>query len=75
MKTLKDLELKAWYRLLKVVYLLAFIFVLVIYNFVSYADKPTKSNYAEIDKNKTKIICLLGNTRFIEPSAELIDSI
>ena len=52
MKTLKDLNTKIWYRLLKVLYLVFLFWVLIIGILLSIFEE-----WVSIDKNETKIIC------------------
>ena len=51
-KTLSHLNSKAWYRLLKVAFIVAFVIVLASYNFFVFSGGIKK-----VDQNKTTIKC------------------
>jgi len=59
MKTLKELNLKWWYRLLKVVYTVSFLIFISIVFWVSW-DKTTPKKI--VDNDKTLLVCDSGKT-------------
>lgn len=59
-KTLKYLNQKAWYRLLKVIYVLSFLIIFFIGVVGIYS---INEGFKVIDENKTQIVCLLGNKK------------
>ncbi len=61
-KTVKALNEKTWYRLLKVVFILSIITVIGIYNLIIYFNGVKK-----VDQNKTTITCLYKDKRVFTP--------
>lgn len=60
MKTINELNSRAWYRLLKVVYGLLFLLILVVFNWIIVSD-----GIKSIDNNKTTISCAYGNKKVL----------
>lgn len=62
MKTINELNSKAWYRLLKIVYGLLFLLILVVFNWIIVSD-----GIKSIDNNKTAISCTYGDKKILTP--------
>lgn len=62
MKTISELNSKAWYRLLKVVFGLLILIVIAIFNWVIMSD-----GIKSIDNNKTTITCTYGDKKVLTP--------
>jgi hypothetical protein len=59
-KTISELNEKAWYRLTKVLYLIAFAIIFLAYNILLFTD-----GVRQLDRNKTMVICnSIGNKTF-----------
>lgn len=63
-KTLKELNEKAWYRLVKVVFVLVFIVVLLIFNGLVF----TEVGFKNVDQNKTIVECTYKDKLSFSPS-------
>ena len=50
-KTISDLKSKMWYRLLKVIFIVAFFIVLVIGNLVFFNDSVSRDNHLDLSYN------------------------
>lgn len=61
-KTISDLNGKAWYRFLKVVFVLCALLILGIFNFVIVSD-----GIKRVDNNKTLISCTYGDKETFTP--------
>lgn len=64
-KTISYLNSKAWYRLLKVIYTLAFIIALIGFNLALYFT----NGIVTVDQNKTQIQCNAGNKNIFTPKS------
>lgn len=62
MKTINELNSKAWYRLLKIIFGLCILLVLIAFNWIIIID-GAKS----VDNNKTTISCTYGDKKFLTP--------
>lgn len=66
-KTLSHLNSKVWYRLLKVIFIVAFFIVLAAYNFIIFS-----SGIRQLDQNRTTIKCnVFGNASFSPASINI----
>ena len=65
MKTLKELNEKAWYRFLKVIYILLLILVIAVTSFIILGDN---NGFKTVDNEKTEIKCNVGNKKVFKAS-------
>ena len=62
MKTTGELNSRAWYRLLKVVFVLLTLLVLGVFNWIIVSD-----GIKSLDNNKTTISCTYGDKKILTP--------
>lgn len=62
MKAINELNNKAWYRLLKIIFGLCILVVLIVFNWIMISD-----GIKSVDNNKTTISCTYGDEKILTP--------